>query len=80
MIVRAEAVKESNHLVMYRAFGKNLKIKSGCCTAFTSWFSFSVRIEIQRKTAGIEENYTQASLSEEREGRNPMYKKSKIQL
>jgi hypothetical protein len=46
VIIRAEAVKESNHLCLYRAYGRNLKLRSGALSSFTSWFSFKVRYEI----------------------------------
>ena len=38
LIVRAEAIKESNHLVRFRAYGKNLKVKTGLFGAFATWF------------------------------------------
>ena len=78
--MRAEAIKESNHLCLYRAHGRNLKLRTGGLSSLTSWFSFSVRYEIQRRAQGLEDIYTQVFLSEEREGRNPMYKKTKIQM
>ena len=58
VIIRAEAVKESNHLCLYRAYGRNLILRTGALSSLTSWFSFKVRIEIQRKAQGVEDIYT----------------------